>query len=121
MKSIIKELKSDKASSGDIPTKALKQCDFSYEALTKCINESINSGSFLDQLKIQNITPVYKAKDPFDKANYRPISILPFLSKVHEKVILKQPSIQVKKFLSQIRDFRKAHSAQHALFRLLQP
>ena len=36
-------MKSDKDSSGDIPTKILKQWnDFSYEALTKCINESVN-------------------------------------------------------------------------------
>ena len=40
-----KELKSDKASSGDIPTKILKQCDFSYEVLT-CLNEYINNGHF---------------------------------------------------------------------------
>ena len=38
-----KELKSDKASSGDIPNKILKQCDFSYEVLT-CLNEYINNG-----------------------------------------------------------------------------
>ena len=40
IKTIIKELESDKASSGDIQTKPLKLCDFTYEASTKCINES---------------------------------------------------------------------------------
>ena len=36
-------MKSDKALSGDIPTKILKQWnDFSHDALTKCIKESIN-------------------------------------------------------------------------------
>ena len=35
-------MKSDEASIGDVTTKKLKQCDFSNEALSKCINESIN-------------------------------------------------------------------------------
>ena len=41
-KEIIMELKTDKALSGEIPVKLLKNCDFSFHALTNCINESIN-------------------------------------------------------------------------------
>ena len=40
-----------------------------------------------DQLKITNIAP-----DPFDKTNYRPMSISPLLLKIYEKVIFKQLS-----------------------------
>ena len=82
-------MKSDKASSDDIPNKILKQCDFSYVALTKCIKKPINSGSFPDQLKIANI-----ARDAFDKTNYRPRSILLLLSKVYVKVIFKHLSAE---------------------------
>ena len=44
-------MKSEKASIVDISTKTLKQYEVSYEALTKCINETLNSESFPDQLK----------------------------------------------------------------------
>ena len=48
------------------------------------------------------------------------ISILPLWFKVSEKSIFKQQSVHDKKFKSQICGFRKAHSTQQALFRLLQ-
>ena len=41
LKEIIMELKTDKAVSGEIPVKLLKDFDFSFHALTNCINESI--------------------------------------------------------------------------------
>ena len=51
-----------------------------------------------------------------------PINILPVLFKVSEKSIFKQQYVDDKKFKSQILcGFRKAHSTQQALFRLLQP
>ena len=59
-------MKSDQASSGDIPTKILKQWnDFSFEALTKCMNKSINPSFPRPTL------PVYKVKDSFDKTSHR--------------------------------------------------
>ena len=45
------------------------------------------------QLKIANTAPVFKGKDPFDKTNYRTVSILPLLSKVYEKSRFKQLSV----------------------------
>ena len=96
---IIKEFKSDRVSSGDRPTKIMKQFDFAYKALTKSIiKESINS-SFSDLFKIANATPVYNTKDFFDKTNYRTISILPLLPKVYEKSLFKQLSVHANKFL----------------------
>ena len=41
VKKIIMELKTDKAESGEILVKLLKVCDFSFHALTNCINKSI--------------------------------------------------------------------------------
>ena len=64
---------------------------------------------------------MYKSKNPFEKANYRPLSILPVFSKVYERPMLNQLSNHTKYFLSQkLCGFRKTHSTQHALFRLLQ-
>ena len=47
----IKDISLDKSSSGDISADVLKQC---FQALTK----------FSDSLKLANISPVYKDKDP---------------------------------------------------------
>ena len=77
VKKIIMERKTDKA------------------LLTNCINESIENGTFPDA----NITPVYKSNNPFDKANYRPVSILPVLCKMHERLMFNHLSNHKKKDL----------------------
>ena len=64
---------------------------------------------------------VFKKEDPFDKSNYRPVSIFPLLSKVYEKVIYNQWPDYSESFLNNILcGFQKAHSMQHALLKLLQ-
>ena len=53
--------------------------------------------------------------EPFDKKAYRPMSTLPLLSKVNERVIHEQVSNYFEPFFSEIQcGFRKAHSTQHA-------
>ena len=82
---------------------------------------SLASGSFPDSLKLADISPIFKKGDSMDKTNYRPISILPLISKLFEKVICQQLSEYIEKYLSMMLcGFRKAHSTQHALFKLLQ-
>ena len=50
---------------------------------------------------------------------YGPVSILPFLSKVYERVMHEQTSNYFEHFLNKILcRFRKAHSTEHALFKL---
>ena len=41
---------------------------------TDCINSAILNGVFPDELKLADVTPLYKKSDPEDKANYRPTS-----------------------------------------------
>ena len=118
---IIEGLPSNKATAGEIPIKTLKESGFTFEYLTSCVNEAISSGTFLDFLKLSNIVPVHKKKDPTDKCNYRPVSTLPLLSKVFQKIIYDQLYIYKNKFLNELPcGFRKAYSTQHALFKLLQ-
>ena len=92
MKQVIKGLKSNKSVGGDIPTNILKECNFTFSVLADCIKTSFENGAFPDCLKEANVTPVFKKDDPLDKKNYRPVSIIPLLSKVFEKVIYKQLS-----------------------------
>ena len=109
-----------KSSSENIPADILRRCDLCFEALTNSINQSIVSGKFPDLVKLVSISPVYKAKGPLNKFNYRPVSVLPLLSKIYERLIFDQLSKHAKKVLSKLLcGLRKAHSTQHALFRLL--
>ena len=59
----------DKCSGGDIPVGVLKQCDFCFQTLTNCVNQSIVRGKFPDSSKLANVFPVCKAKNPLDKTN----------------------------------------------------
>ena len=49
----------------------------------------LKTGKFPDQWKEANVTPVHKKKDKQLHSNYRPISLLPLLAKVFEKIIFK--------------------------------
>ena len=79
VKEVIEGLPSNKATVGEIPIKILKESGFNFEYLTSCVNEAILFGKFPDSLKLSNIVPVHKKKDPADKCNYRPVTILPLL------------------------------------------
>ena len=116
VKKIIQDLKTNKAVGGERLTKILKECEFTFDVLTNCINKSIEAGYFPDSLKLANVALVFKKENPFDKSNDRPVSILPLLSKVYEKVIYNQLSHYSERFLNNILcGFRKARSTQHAL------
>ena len=99
----------------------LKNSEFCFSELTKCINKAFNENKFPDTLKLSDIVPVFKKLDPTDKTNFRPVSVLPLLSKVFEKIMYDQLYEYAETFLNKLLcGFRKAHSTQHALFRLLQ-
>ena len=116
-----KTLPSDKASAGEIPIKVLKESKFCFLELTNCINESLGNNKFPDALKLSHITPVFKKSDPSDKTNYRPVSILPLVSKIFEKIMYDQLYEYIEHFLNQLLcGFRKAHSTQQVFFRPLQ-
>ena len=89
--------------------------------LRDCINDCLLKDSFPDRLNLGNITPVHKKDEPMDKENYRPVSDLPLLAKVFERLIYDQLNEYLEQYLNSLLcGFRKAHSIQHALFTLLQ-
>ena len=121
VRNALKNLPSDKASAGEIPIKILKKSKFCFPEITNCINESLTSNKLPDTSKPFDITPVFKKLDPSCKASYKPVSILPLVSKVFEKIIYDQLYEYIENVLNQILcGFPKAHSTQHPLFRLLQ-
>ena len=64
---------------------------------------------------------MHKQDETTNKENYRPVSVLPLISKIFERIIYDQLSECLQKYLNSILcRFRKVHSTQHALFKLLQ-
>lgn len=59
-------------------------------SITSIINFSLSSGTFPLLWKLAFMVPVPKISVPVEFKHYRPISILPFLSKVLERVVLRQ-------------------------------
>ena len=82
---IVKEIKDN------IPPKMLKiSLETTANILQNFLNELLEAGTFPDSLKLADITPVSKNKDPLSKTNYRPVSVLPIASKLFEKIMQKQ-------------------------------
>ena len=78
----------------------------------------MEQGIFPDNLKVGRITPIYKkgSKQLFE--NYRPISTLPILGKIFEKIIYSRlySFLASKNILYDNQfGFRKGHSTSHAL------
>ena len=59
-------------------------------SLTHIINLSISSGKFPTDWKKSKVVPLHKKEDPLNPKNYRPVAIIPILSKVLERVIFNQ-------------------------------
>ena len=69
---------STKKTSGAIPIKIVKLANKKiFKDLANRMNECIKQKKFPNELKIADITPIFKKEDPLDKTKYRPISILP--------------------------------------------
>lgn len=89
---IIDSLKPKNCSTDDcISVKLIKSLKSEIsKALCIMINQSINTGIFPDRLKQAKVIPIHKKDNKNIISNYRPISILPALSKVFEKVLFQQ-------------------------------
>ena len=64
---------------------------------------------------------MHKKDETTKKENYGPVSVLPLISEIFERIIYDRLSEYLEKYLNSILyRFRKAYSAQHALFKLFQ-
>ena len=60
------------------------------ESLCDILNLSLATGVFPDSWKIARVAPVFKSGEQDDSSNYRPISVLPFLARLFEKLVYNQ-------------------------------
>ena len=119
---IVKTLDTAKPSQqSDIPTKILKQnSDDFAEYLYKNINQCISKSIFPPDLKLADVTPVYKKKLKNSKYNYRPVSILSKISKIYERCIYDQIQLFFDFLLSKYQcGIHRGYNAQHCLIILV--
>ena len=112
---ILKKLLNSKATGiHEIPKKILKACsDITSPHLSQIFNISLMTKCYPDSLKFAKVAPVYKGGDKDNLDNYRPMSVLPTVARVYEKLIYEQ---MIKYFESndllgkKQRGFRSLHS-----------
>ena len=110
------------SSQESIPSKLLKEnYDIISPILCKDFNDGLDNNKFPDMLKLAEIKPNFKKADHCLKENYRPISLLPSVSKIYEKILHEQISIYFETIMSPLQcGFRKGHNAQNSLLVLLE-
>ena len=85
----------------DIPSKIVKEnADIFASFLHSSFNTSVTNSEFPSVLKQANITPVFKKGERYSKNNYRPVSILPNVSKILERCMFRQIKEYMDVFLS---------------------
>ena len=106
----------------NIPAKILiENSDICSPYLSKIYNESILNSNFPGPLKKADITPAYKKGDTTNKENYRPVSILPSISKIFERNMYGQIYTYMNDHLSNyLCGFRKGYSTQYCLIDMLE-
>ena len=85
------------------------------------LNMCFTSGMFPDVLKQAEICPIFKKGDAMNVCNYRPVSILPIVSKIYEKEMVRQLENYFEDIPSPyISGFRKTHSCETVLIRMVE-
>ena len=107
----------------NIPTYIMKDTiEYISTPLTYIFNLSFSQGTVPSYMKIAKIIPIFKAGDKDSFSNYRPISLLPAISKLLEKLVCNR----LVKYLDTFNilythqyGFRQNHSTSHPIIQLL--
>ena len=83
IKNEIKNLSPNKTTTqNNIPPKIRRQsAEVTANTLQLLFNNTIPNSEFPENAKLADVTPVFKKKYPLDKTNYKPVSVLPPVSK----------------------------------------
>ena len=107
----------------NIPVKRLKEVvDIVAQPLTDIWNIEVVQGmKFASHLKLADITPLHKKLATINKENYRPVSLLPVVSKLFERIMQRQMISHIEEFLSPyLCGYRKGFNAQYALISMIE-
>ena len=91
-------------------------------SITLIVNQCLTTGIFPNKLKIAKVVPVFKKGDKDLLNNYRPISMLPSISKIFESVIYNQlyEYLQEHRVITNSQyGFRKKHSTEYTAIELV--
>ena len=122
---LIADMNSKTSSLDPVPTSVVKNCmNILAPVILHIVNQSIAESSFPDTLKHASVTPIIKNKDDNSQIfkNYHPVSNLPFLSKLLEKVAFREINSHLSinnlhgKFQS---GYKKHHSCETAMFKMV--
>ena len=89
---IINDLPNKTSSGHDgLSCKLLKhvKCEI-VDSITLIINQALAAGIFPEDMKIAKVVPLFKKNNPLEIENYRPVSLLPVISKILEKIVFLQ-------------------------------
>ena len=120
-KEIIKLSNKKATQDTDIPVKILKgNEEFFAEQIYLQFNEGIFVSKYPSNFKFASITSAFRQGSRYLKDNYRPISILPVVFKIFEKLMCKQLSTHFENIFSQFQcGFRKHFGTQHCLLLMI--
>jgi hypothetical protein len=89
--------------------------------LTAIFKQSLSTGIYINDWKLARVSPIYKSADRKKCENYRPISILPIISKVFEREVFTQiyKYLNENSLLSKSQSgFRQKHGTWGALIQM---
>ena len=114
---VVYDIDASKATaSHNIPSRIKENIDLYIDIITNIFNQGTIECNFSSRLKLADITPAHKKGDVTDKSNYRPISLLPAISKLFEKLYAAQISTYLERYFSKyLCGFRKGLSTQYCL------
>jgi len=106
----------------DIPIKILKGSNAIVSPyLSTIYNTSKNTNIFPTNLKVADVTPIHKKDETTLMKNYRPVSLIPIVSKLFERDMYNQILSYIEKFLSPyLFGYRKGYSTEQCLTVMLE-
>jgi hypothetical protein len=108
-----------------LPTFVLKECLSTLAPwIADFVNLSLNTATFPHEMKLAHVIPLLKKNgpDPDVLSNYRPVSLLSFLSKLLERVVAMQlvNHLESQSFFAAVwSPYRPCHSTETALLKVV--
>ena len=106
----------------DIPTKILiGNGDIVCAYLSNIYNTSKEENKYPQSLKQADVTPIHKKEERTLLKNYRPVSLIPIVSKLFERDMYNQILVYIDKFLfPYLFGYRVGHSTEQCLIIMLE-